>query len=48
MNPFLIFLILLGAILLWFLLTFCFRPIGKIIYRLWSETKETINNQEDE
>lgn len=30
-------------ILLWFLLAFAFRPIGKLFYKLYKDVKEEIN-----
>lgn len=34
MNPFLIVLILIGAIALWFLSYFLYKPIGKMVKRI--------------
>lgn len=35
------FYIIIVLIILWFLLAFMFKPIGKFIYRIW---KDAINN----
>jgi F0F1-type ATP synthase membrane subunit b/b' len=55
-NPVLFFLIIVGAILLWIICSFVFKPIGKFINRVFAnvkssmleeeiETKETKNNK---
>ena len=46
MPPIFIFLVLLGAVLLWFLLSFTFRPIGNFFYKTWEEAIEEINNKD--
>lgn len=35
------FYIVIALIILWFLLAFMFKPIGKFLYRIW---KDAINN----
>lgn len=35
------FYIVIVLIILWFLLAFMFKPIGKFLYRIW---KDAINN----
>ena len=47
MNPVFIFLVSLGAVLLWFLLSFAFRPIGKLFYRLWKDAVDEINKNDE-
>ena len=46
MNPVLIILVLLGGSLLWLLLSFLYRPIGKIVKRLFDEAKESMEDDE--
>lgn len=46
MNPVFIFLVLLGAILLWFLLAFAYKPLGKVIYRIGKDAMDEINKDE--
>lgn len=51
MNPILIFGVFLCAIILWFLLTFLFQPIGELIAHLWNDTMKAMdeeNNNEEE
>ena len=48
LNPFLVILILLGAIILWFLLTFAFKPIGKLTGKIIDDAIKTINEEESE
>lgn len=47
-NPFLIILILLGAILMWFILSFAFKPIGKFMNKLLGDAIDIINEEESE
>lgn len=48
MNPAFILLVLLGAVVVWFLLSFAFRPIGRFIYRIWRDVVDSINKEESE
>ena len=43
MNPVFIFLVLLGLILLWFLLAFAYKPLGKVIYKIGKDAMDEIN-----
>ena len=47
MNPALIILIVIAAILLWFLLSFAFNPLGKLIYRIGKDAVDEINKEEN-
>lgn len=47
MNPVFVFLVILVAVLLWFLLSFAFIPLGKLIYRIWKDTIDIMNNKEE-
>lgn len=48
MNPVFFILILLGAFILWLLLSFVFYPLGKIGYRLWKDAIDEMNRESDE
>ena len=48
MNPVFIILVLLAAVALWFLLSFLFRPLGNLFFKLWENTMDEINKNEDE
>lgn len=48
MNPVLVFLIILAAIVLWFLLSFVFYPLGKLIYRIYKDAIDEMNRKEKE
>ena len=48
MNPVLMFLILLAMVLLWFLLSFIFYPLGKIAYRIYKDVVDEINRKDKE
>ena len=46
--PVFVFLVFLGGILLWLLLSFAFVPLGKLAKRLWTDAKEAMNDYEKE
>lgn len=46
MNSVFVFLVFLGAILLWFLLSFVFYPLGKFLHRLWKDAVDEMNREE--
>ena len=47
MNPVFIILVVFGVILLWFLLSFAFRPLGRIIYRIVKDAIDEMNKEEN-
>lgn len=47
MNPVFLFLVILGAIILWFLLSFVFFPLGRLCYRIWKDAIDEINKQDE-
>ena len=46
MNPVFVILVILGAILLWFLLSFVFYPLGRFLYRLWKDATDEMNRED--
>lgn len=48
MNPVFWFLVLLGAVFLWFLCSFVFYPLGLYIWRIWSDTIENMEKDNKE
>lgn len=46
MNPVLVLLILIGSVVLWFLLSFVFRPLGKIVYQIWKDAVDEMNKKD--
>lgn len=46
MNPTLIILVLIAAVVLWFLLSFAFVPIGKIIHRIGKDAMDEMNKDD--
>ena len=48
MNPVLMFLIFLAAFVLWFLLSFAFYPLGKLVYRIFKDAIDEINRKDKE
>ena len=47
MNPVFILLVVSGAILLWFLLSFAYKPFGKLIHRIGKDVMDEINETEN-
>lgn len=45
MNPAFVILVLLGAVVIWFLLSFVFIPLGKFVHRIY---KDAINQMEQD
>lgn len=43
-----ILLLLLGLVILWFLLSFLYRPLGKLVMKIYNESIEEIKKEEDE
>lgn len=48
MNPALIILILIAAVVLWFLLSFVFYPLGKLVYRIYKDAVDEINRKDED
>lgn len=48
MNPAFVIIILLVAILLWFLLSFVFYPLGKLIFRIGQDAIDEMNREDKE
>lgn len=46
--PAFIFLIFLGGILLWLLMSFAFVPIGRFAKQLWNDAKNAMNDYEND
>lgn len=40
-------LVFIGAILLWFLLSSMFKPLGKIGHRIWQDAVDAINDEDE-
>ena len=38
---------MIGAVLLWFLLSFAYRPIGKLFRRIFKEAKDEIEKHDE-
>ena len=47
MNPVFIFLVLVGAVILWFLLSALFYPFGRFLHRIWKDAADEINREEN-
>ena len=46
--PVLYIYIVIGAILLWFLLVFLFKPIGKFFSKLWEDAINEMKEEKNE
>ncbi len=46
--PVLYIYIVIGAILLWFLLAFLFKPIGKFFSKLWEDAINEMKEEKNE
>ena len=46
MNPVFVFLVILVAVLLCFLLSFVFNPLGRFLYRLWKDANDEMNRED--
>lgn len=42
-----VFLLFLAAILIWFLCSFLFRPIGAFVSKLWNDAKNAMTDDQD-
>lgn len=47
MNPVFVILVILVVIALWFLLSFVFFPLGKILYRIGKDAIDEMNKEEN-
>ena len=47
MNPVFMLLVILVAILLWFLLAFAYKPFGKLLHRIGKDAMDEINDNEE-
>lgn len=48
MNPVFIVLVIVIAVLLWFLLAFLYKPLGKLLHRIWKDSMDEINKEDEE
>lgn len=48
MNPALLLIVIILAIVLWFLLSFVFIPLGKFLYRIYKDTLDIMNKEFNE
>lgn len=46
MNIAFYILIILAAMVLWFLLSFLFKPLGKFLFRIFKDTKDIIEEND--
>lgn len=46
MNPAFVILVILVVVILWFLLSFAFFPLGRFVYRIWKDAIDEMNRKE--
>lgn len=46
MNPVFVFMVILAAVLLWFLCVFVFKPLGGLLLKLWNDAFEVMNEKD--
>ena len=46
-NPVFVLLVVLATVATWFLLSFAFRPIGRLICRIWKDAVDEINKNDE-
>lgn len=47
MNPALLILIVLILVVLWFLLSFLYKPLGKLVHGIWKDAVDIINEDDE-
>ena len=47
MNPALLILIVLILVVLWFLLSFLYKPLGKLVHSVWKDAVDIINEDDE-
>lgn len=47
MNPAFLILVILGLVALWFLLSFVFYPLGRLICRIWKDAVDEIKKNDE-
>lgn len=48
MNPVFVILVLLGAVFLWFLMSFAFIPFGKFVHRIYKDAVNQIEEKDND
>lgn len=47
MNQIMLLIVVLIAVAIWFLLAFIYKPLGRIIFRIWNDAISEIKNNEE-
>lgn len=47
MNPVFYLLVIIVAVTLWFLLAFIFYPLGRLLYRIFSDTMHELTREDE-
>ena len=47
MNPAFILIVLIVLVALWFLLSFAFRPLGKLLHSIWKDAMDAMDNEDE-
>lgn len=46
MNPVFWLLVVIIAVILWLLLAFIYYPLGKFVWRIWSDTSDELKRED--
>ena len=46
MNPVFWLLVIIGSVILWFIISFIFIPLGNVLLKKWDKTIEILNTEE--
>lgn len=46
MNPVFVFLVSVGAVILWFFLSAIFYPLGRFLYRIWKDAVDEMERED--
>ena len=47
MNPAFILIVLIVLVALWFLLSFAFKPLGKLLHSIWKDAIDAMNVEDE-
>lgn len=48
MNPVFIFLVICSAAIFWFLMAWIFRPLGRLIWKIWDDAIKEITEEDND
>lgn len=48
MNPVFWLLVIIGLVILWFIISFVFIPLGRVLLKKWKKTLKILNTETEE